>query len=175
MNLLRELASDNPTDANVRVLPQANPAAGTDFKITVPGQSVWQLYALTATLTTSATVANRTPALNITDGTSIVTQVAPGVALTATLTTVVSWLAEGPGLATSIVGGVLNAKVPPTILQPGWTVGPVTGLIDTTDQWSKIVLTVVEVFVGDVEHDRYDAQKIIDRLDAIAVLLGQRS
>jgi hypothetical protein len=175
MSLLREIASDNPTDAVIRVLPQTAPTAGTDFKITVPGQSVWEIVAITALLTPSAVVANRAPVLTVTDGSSTVTKIGPPAVVVAATATTFGWLEDGPTSGATTVGAIQNVKIPGFMLGPGWTIGPVTGAIDVGDTWTNVVLTVIEVFVGDVEHDRANAQRILDRLDAIAVLLGQRT
>ena len=52
----------------IRSITGTNPAAGNEILETVPTNARWRLHAMNFTLTTSATVANREPVLQIDDG-----------------------------------------------------------------------------------------------------------
>src|SRR5207253_559703 len=92
--ILRTLADDYPEWAVARTFNVATPAVGTDWSFTVPGESILGVFSIVATLATSAAVANRVPTLRVTDGSATFWRVGAGAAITATLTTVVSWLPE---------------------------------------------------------------------------------
>lgn len=167
LDLLREIAADDVAGAVPRVLLQTTPAAGADFTITVPGESTWQVVALSARFVTSNAVANRGPGLLVTDGTNTIGEWPTGVVLTASLTTRITWSASGGSLMTSIISGALTVPIPPLILPGGYVVRTGTSLIDTADQWDRIVLTVVELQTGDKAYEAHLLEKIVDRLEAL--------
>lgn len=171
MPSLRQIASDEATDPVLKVIGKTAPAVATDFTYTVPGESVWQLVAVTAKLVTDGTGANRTPSFTVTDGTATLFQLPIGVAITATLTTQVSWIYGSAFTNTSLTGAKLGVALPKLLLPAGFTFGPVTTNIQAGDQWSIINATVYEVFRGDIEHERAIQARILDRLIAVADLL----
>lgn len=165
--LLRQIASTEETDPVVRVLAQTAPAAGADISITVPGQSVWQLVALTGLLTPDNNATARGVAFTVTDGSTIIGTFPAGATIAASTATQVT-LAPGAGYTqTTAVGAALTVGVPPLILTAGWQLKTATTAIHSGDQWSGVVLTVLEVFIGTVEHERMIARAILDRLEAI--------
>lgn len=120
----------------------ANPAAGADWSQSVPAGHLWQLLGVTATLTTSAAVANRAVALVLGDGTNpFLTIPAPAVQA-ASLAGVYSWAGEGGGYA---VGVRQLAPLPGLTLPPAWTLGSSTLLVDVGDQWSAVRLLLLDV------------------------------
>lgn len=174
MSLLRQLASDDPTDPVLRVVSVADPGAGADFTFTVPGASTWELLALTAQIVTDGTAQNRTPGLRVTDGTDTIMKLPIGVAITTGLTVQVSWVAGACFTNTTLVGNTLGVAMPRMILPPGFTFGPVTGLLHSGDQWSTCRATVIEVFTGQIETERAIQGNILERLIAIEDLLDPR-
>lgn len=114
-----------------------NPAAATDW--TANPTAAGELIAVTATLTTSATVANRTPALQVLDaGAHILLNVPAATALAASLTGTYTWMVGGPYL------GANNnnlAPIPAGLVIPAtFTVKAVTANLSAGDQWTNIVL-----------------------------------
>jgi hypothetical protein len=166
--LLRWFGEDWPAPVVQRVVPIASPAAGADFTITTPGESTWSVLSIAATLTTSAVVANRVPVLRMTDGSSVLWRVPALVAVTASLTTQVSWVAELGYQQAALSGGALTVGLPPMYLQPGNIVALTTSALDVGDTWTNIVVQVAEVFNGHVERERGIADSIRDEAEAIA-------
>lgn len=123
--------------ASVVVAP-ANPAAGADWSFVVV--TARQLLAVTATLVTSATVANRTPQLKIatpTPVTVLLTGLLPAQAASATV--VYQWYQGAP--TSGAAGATETTGVPPVVPGVNWTVGTSTTGLQVGDQWSAIVLT----------------------------------
>lgn len=116
----------------------ANPAAGVDFTTNSAGTR--GLLAVFATLVTSATVANRLPALQVVDGAGHVVASLPASSVQAAgLTETYLWAVGNP------FSSGQNANFAPLpsglVVAPTWTVKAVTAAIQATDQWSNIVLT----------------------------------
>jgi hypothetical protein len=164
---LEPIAADNWTDPAVRTIQVAKPAAGAEFTQTVPGQSTWALVAICAQLVTSGAAANRVPSLTFTDGTNTVAQVPTGAALTATLTSRITWMADGASTSTTLLGTSLIVNTPKLILSPGWVISSNTAAIDTADQYQNIVLTVIESLTGDKFFEAHLLEKLIDRVTAL--------
>ena len=169
--ILRAMADDWPAPFVYRTVSAPTPAAGTNWTFTVPGESVWGLVAITAKLVTSAVVANRAAVLNVSDGTTVLYQIAPGAVQAASLTTTYSWLPELATFDNTITGGALNVAMPPTYLASGQVLSSATALIDVGDQWSAVSLTVIEVYHGHREHERILAEAIENESDALARIL----
>ena len=124
-------------------IPLVSPVAGADwsFKPTQTDQCV--VMAVTATLTTDATVAARLPAIAYTDQSGLVCLSADcGQPQAASLAVTYTWAREfGLGLfAAPINGQRVSAPLPDAWLQPGDTIGTKTFGIDAGDQWSNIVI-----------------------------------
>lgn len=170
--LARALATDDPTDARFRVLPQTTPAAATEIDITVPGESIWIPVALTALLTPDNNVTARGVTLQWTDGTNTLATCTAGTTIAASTATTVSFNSDGGTTITTAVGGVLTVNWPKWVLTSGQHLKTVTSGLHANDQWSAIVLTVVELFRGEVAQERHWYEGMIERLDRIADLLN---
>lgn len=121
------------------------PAAGADWSIAVPGAVVWQVEAVTAILTTSATVANRLPRLRLGDGSNTFCEIVPQSNQAASIAGRYSYargLSAGPAVGAA---NGQNVALPKLAMLPAWTLTMSTLNIDATDQWSGIVLDVVEL------------------------------
>lgn len=119
-------------------LALANPGAGADWQTNPTGTH--QLVAVFAQLVTSATVANRLPALQILDPTGHIACSLPASSVqAASLTETYLW---GQGLPFSS-GQNANLVPLPTGLTLGqtWTIKTVSTALQAGDQWSAIVLT----------------------------------
>lgn len=130
------------------------PAAGADFSFDPSSTDKSLLLAVTATLTTSAVVANRRPALSFKDKSAGVWWSADAVyPQTAGLTVTYSW-ARGAGAGadpTIAAAERIGLPLPWARLQPQDLVQSITSAIDVGDQWSAIVYRAV---VGDAWEDR---------------------
>jgi hypothetical protein len=164
---LEPLASDNANDPVLRIIRATQPAAGADWTQTVPGQSTWALVSVCAQLVTSSAVANRVPVLKVTDGTNTIAQIPEPVSLTASLTTTVTWMADGATTSTAITGASVIVNTPKLILPPGFVLSSVTSLIDTGDQWQNVNVTVVEVLTGDVALEARLLEHLIQKVEAL--------
>jgi hypothetical protein len=118
------------------------PAAGADWTF-VPSQTDRTLLlAIASTLTTSATAANRRPALELVDQSGLVYWSADAVfPQVASLAVTYSWArgAGAPPAAAEVTGQRIALPLPWARLQPGDTIKSVTAAIAGTDQWSQIV------------------------------------
>lgn len=143
--LAHALARGSTFERVLRVVPITTPAAGADLSIVVPGGSVWIPRALTATLTTSAAVANRSTMVQLTDGTAVLFTLPTGLAHAASLAARYSWVNGNDFLVGSVAGGNITSDLPDMALPAGYTITTVTTLVDVADQWSKAFLWVEEI------------------------------
>src|SRR5580765_5947487 len=105
----------------------ANPAAGADWSVTVPAGHLWELLGITATLTTSAAVANRAAAIVLGDGVNPYLTIPAAVVQAATLAGVYSWSGDAGAVA---LGVRQYGPLPDLSVPAGWTIGSSTLLID---------------------------------------------
>ena len=122
----------------------AQPAAGADWSLAIPSGHVYRLLAVMATLVTSAAVATRIPRLVVSDGNTRLIDVPPFATQAASLTRRYLYLPQCSAFATG--NGVLS-PLPDISLQAAWTIGTLTDAIDAADQWSSIVLHVIDTTV----------------------------
>lgn len=112
----------------------SDPAAGAEWSVTVPANTIWKVYAVRASLVTDATVASRQPAIIIDDGATTLYQVYSGLSCTASATFAISWAQLGASL-----GGVntsLGAMAPfPLWLAAGYRIRSSTGSLQAGDNW----------------------------------------
>lgn len=120
----------------------ASPAAGADWTYTVPGGYWQRLLGGSARLVTSAVVATRQAWIQYTDGTNVLTASSTTGGMTAGATWKL-FISGGPVAGNGVATANFELLALPGIwLQPGYTIGTVTNLIDVGDQWSSIVLWV---------------------------------
>lgn len=139
---------DNVDVPYVRTIPVANPAAGSDWLLTGPGQGVWRVVGFSALFTASAAVANRVPTLRLSTSDGTLATAPSGAAITAGLAVTLS---SFPGAAPFGVAAGPQLFASPTdgwVLLPGWQLQVVTTAIDVADQWSAIRALVVEYPTG---------------------------
>jgi hypothetical protein len=138
----------------VRVIPIAQPAAGSDpAAIVVPGSSIWLPLSITGLLATSAAAGNRIPILSLDDGTTTIESYPVASAITASSTVRVVF-ASGLGYATPTAdSGVIAAGIPQRRAYPGWRIRLATSGLLAGDQWSGLALHVVDVSTGHAERE----------------------
>jgi hypothetical protein len=127
-----------------RSVTVANPAAGADWSVTVPVGVQWVLQRVRAVLTTAAAGGNRTPDLQILDAAGNMVLEAPGGANQGGGNTE-SWTWSTGATTTATAGASNMVNLPTNIrLLPNWVVKVVTANLAAGDQWSSIVLSIVE-------------------------------
>lgn len=122
----------------------ASPAAGAEWTLTAPGQGLWRVISLAFTITTDATVSNRSPGLLMDDGTSVVWRSVAAAVQTASLTWDYSAFA---GAGNSDNTGQFNYFPLPTeglIMQPGWRLRSNTNNLQAADAITAIAAFVEE-------------------------------
>lgn len=121
----------------------ANPGAGTDWILTVPANTRWQIISFDSTLTTSATVANRNVQVAIDDGANSVWAHDVAAAIPAsTAATIVGTSTSAP---TGVVTTIQSVTLPPNLILPaGFRIRSATQNLQATDQWSSIFFLVME-------------------------------
>jgi hypothetical protein len=133
-------ASGGAVEGSTVVAP-ANPAAGADWSFTITAGGTLQ--SVTARLVTSATAANRTPQLVVTDGAGHTVALSPAApAQPASATATYQWSATSPSQAAT--GATVTLPVPALTAAVGWTVATTTAGIQAGDQWSNIVIAFTD-------------------------------
>lgn len=123
----------------------AVPAPGADWSFTLPSGADYQLLLATATLTTSAAVANRFPTIAFQNGDGLTFfRSVDNTAITATTAASISF---GPDVTTGAgnSGQLVTISTPFVILDAGWRIAALTGGLDVADQWSAIRLYLAEL------------------------------
>lgn len=133
------------------IVTLANPAAGADWSFTVPSDRIWVPYLLSATLTTSAAVANRGPRLRVLNESAVFVAFASAPKQSdsahalqpASEANVWSW-AKGIGGATLMNAGdnYHQQTLGDLALLPGWRLDVNTLVLQAGDQWSAIIMQV---------------------------------
>lgn len=99
---------------NLRVITGTVPAAGAEITENVPTGARWQVLSVRASLTTSATVANRTPEFAFGDLTGDVGRYSSGASQAAGTTT--GYTFGNASLAPAVAGADVDVPIPGTIL-----------------------------------------------------------
>lgn len=130
----------------------ANGALGADLLYTIPAAPGGYIYLQTqelisvhAGLVTSATAANRQPALSIADATGHSIHLTPyAAAQAASLTWFYTWAINMPFVAQTLAQ-VMGPIPPELILSAGMTIATVTSGLQAGDQWKSITVTTRQV------------------------------
>lgn len=141
-DFLKAVAQPTYYEKTAQIVKVANPAAGAQFVVTVPGDQAWKVHAVTAVLTASAAVATRDVALLADDQSTTFLAAGVGPTQTAGQVATYSWarsLSTSTGL---ITGGVISAGFPDLVLPPGYRLRSTVVAMDVADQWSSIALYV---------------------------------
>lgn len=149
-----------------RVVTVANPSAGSDWTTTVQsaggsGNVLWVPLAITAKLVTSAVVANRQSRIGFTLNGSEYARVYLGANETATSTLTFAGIRGGGILNVGSPSGQQSA-LPMMPVLPGTAIASTTVNIDVGDQWSAIVLYVLELTQSDPGYLTDQVQAIRD-------------
>jgi len=127
----------------IRSITGTTPAAGAEISETVPANRRWTLLTLRAALTTSAAVANRLPALTLSDGSNII--FAGSAFFTQTASNSVAYSpAPYAVTTTALAGGVALNLILPVGLKAGFKIITNTTGLQAGDQWSAPQYVVQE-------------------------------
>jgi hypothetical protein len=127
----------------IRSITGGTPAAGADISEVVPTLRRWTLLSFRAALTTSATVANRTPAIFTDDGVNILFAVHTNVAQVAS-TTNTYYAAPGNQFFNDGLSGFLLPFPTVTQLKSGFHIKTSTNGIQAGDQWTAPQYEILE-------------------------------
>lgn len=117
--------------------------AGTDFGFALVVGQRWRPQSIFATLVTSATVANRQPRLQLTQGGAFYWEIAAVANQVAGTTTRYLWTAGGPN-ATGIDGTVMQSMPSNAVLTGAASLGTSTFGLQAGDVWQAITVIVEE-------------------------------
>lgn len=140
-DLLKSIAGSRfgPT-LEIRSLP--SPVAGADLTIPATNGQDWRVLGVTATLTTSAAVANRTVRALVDDQTSVGASMPTGVTQVASTAVTYSWVGGLSFSGATPLNGFVALTLPDLILPTGWRFRTITGLLDAADQWSVVSIMI---------------------------------
>lgn len=130
--------SFTPAIGQAQEVSVSNPAAGADATYTVTGPC--QIAAVTATLTTSATVANRFLHLQVLDLSSTVVVDMPGSGAVVASSSLTAYWEQGLSNTSAGISGTAASAAPLLTLQTGWTIKIHVNAIQAADQLSAITL-----------------------------------
>lgn len=147
-----------PTQRLLDRIVGADPAAGVEWSLAVPGGELWFVYHLEARLVTSAVVATRRPRIDVDLGGDIILRV---LSATGTAASTTNNYAFTLGMVTLINGGVAGlAQVPwpPVPLVPGTVIRSATELLDAGDNWGAPFAWVAKYQMRGLERalERYE-------------------
>ena len=127
------------------VITVGNPAAGSQYAITVPAGVNWLVRALHFQLVTSAVVANRFVTLVLQDNLGNTFAQLPGFAATASLTSQITF---GNALPFNAQNNVNESGLPTELRMPGgWQIKTATANMDAGDQFSGMAIEL-EIFIA---------------------------
>lgn len=128
----------------------AAPAAGAEWKQTVPGGVYWRVLGGVSSFVASVAVANRLPGLSYTDGSVEFYRVGGSQPMTAGLTNSVLYLTSGQTAATGSTP-VSGFNIATFWLPGGYTFGSKTPNIQAADQYGS-----TELFIEEMQLDLVD-------------------
>lgn len=117
----------------------AQPAAATDWSVSVPSGLVWRVRSLSARFASSSTVATRVFNVIVKDSGGNILYEQFVTSQTASSTGQIS---AAPNVTTQANASIATGQIPEMVLPEGATIGFNTLNISTGDQWSNIYLLV---------------------------------
>lgn len=153
-----------PLQGTKQVVPIAAPPAGQDWTVRVPPGEQWWLITGRAQLVTSAAVANRVPAVQLTTDGTLTYEMQDGAAVVAATTVAYTVVCASSPVPVSHQGvrGIIH--VPQLWLPSQATINSITAAIDVADQWSNINLWVERYYHTDQELQIHDQELVHEYL-----------
>ena len=118
----------------------ANPASASDWAFTVAAEGWLELQSVVATLTCSATVANRAPMLVVSDGTEVIASITAAAVITASAVAPLCWMAGDQAYACTGYTQQQTLPLPKFKVQSGYKIYSLTAGLSAGDQWSSITI-----------------------------------
>lgn len=128
----------------------ADPAAGAEAVLTVPGEEVWVPWSFTVSLVTSAVVANRRSVLLFDDGTTVFARRQGPAAIAANVTGNLSWTTDSDSSGASGAGDAISGSMPRLVLLPGFRMRTATLNLDAGDNYGAPVAYVQAFTLGGI-------------------------
>lgn len=126
----------------VKTVATTDPAANVEISQTVPAGQFWQILGARVALVTDANVANRTVALTIDDGTTVVNSYVSPSTQAASLTYNYNFVAGGVNVTT--LGTDVGVQVGPNLILPaGYRIKTVTTNRQVTDNFGVMTIFVI--------------------------------
>ena len=147
---MSRISVQSPWRRFYRTVVVPNPAAGADWRQTVPGSELWEIVSLFGVLVTSAAVPNRFAELPVGDGVTTFLTIPDQAGQAISLTFRRVWYVGHNNGGTNNLNRIV---IPPLTLQPAESIGPVTNGLDVADQWSGVVIRalVTQFQAGEVD------------------------
>lgn len=131
-----------------RPLDVPTPVAGAEWSLTLPGGAWWRVLLGRARLVTSVAVANRQPGLQLLDPDAQRWATVAGIAVAASLTTVVGYASGSGAAGGGTAGACVQVAMADVFLPPGFILRSFTPLLDAADQYDQVRLWVQELDLG---------------------------
>lgn len=154
------------------IVKVTTPAAGADWTYTLPAGYFYRIVGGSALFTTSAVVANRFAALQVTDGVNVLYTVPNPNAIVTTLAVALTY--SQAGVTAYVAGTKPNGNVPaPSVwLPPGYIVSSYTSNIDVSDTYTKVVLWLEQLDFGQYGQRMLVHNRTINQLEATQEVNG---
>ena len=128
-----------------RVIRGADPAAGAEVSVTVPGGAIWIVQSLVVALVNDATAISRTVHLTMDDGTTVFCRIGQADNQIAGQTNTYSWVRDFGGRRGLVVGQTIQNGFPQLPLLSGMRIRTATVNLQAGDNFGAPVLYVQEV------------------------------
>lgn len=166
MEIIEDAAGITLRESIPKIIPVAAPGANTEWTVPVPGGACWIVQSIVATLTTDATVANRTAMVTVSDGTTVFVRVPPSAVIPASTVARITYVRNyGATISASLTAGQAS-PFPSIPIFGGFQIASATENRAAGDAYTGIVLYVVEI-----EERPYDTELNMD----IAQMRGKYS
>lgn len=123
----------------------ADPSAGADWTVTVPAGALWIPQAVYGILAASAVAGTRLPSLVFSNGEQVWARVISAAGVAVSTTGRFSWLREYGDHFNIAADPTRNQSLPRLLCRGGTVISSSTVALGVADQWSGVVLSVVEV------------------------------
>lgn len=153
-----------------RVVPVAQPAAGSNWQVVVPGGVMWNIRAGVATFTADATVANRLPGLLVTVNGQQVWNIADNTPVLASTSVTMNFASGFQAIQSGAGGTRLLLPLPDVNLPSGAVVQSQAAGEDTGDQWTGVNLYIEEYYFTDEQLTEIEAGREQAEREAYAML-----
>lgn len=140
-----------PTERLFQPITGANPVAGAEVLVPVPGGQVWVVQSVRVPLVTAVAVGNRRPSLIFDDGTTEFARAPAGLDVPATTTAALTWFREAAFGGVVGANGAVSGPLPPTVLLPGYRIRTLTLNLQAADAYGAPVLYVASYEVRGLE------------------------